>query len=209
MNLVSLFDSVRDNWNQGIACDTSLISKNGAKVEINFVMLHLKNSWLKEFYINENENVLIFPDHSYEEIYQFAKQLYHHGDIEVNKVTRVVSVSQPKLVYARKSKPSEVVTEVVYARKSKPPEFEIINDAQEAGFREGVNKRKFSCTAEAISDENDNDHDDEIVAKRPRIPSMSYNDNQDTSNKPSPVCARTTLPAEIIIETSHLGECVT
>ena len=57
-----------------------------------------------------------------------------------------------------------------------------------SGHREGVNKRKFSSIVEVISDENDNDHNDEVLAKRPRTPKvgMSDNDNLETNNKPSP-----------------------
>ena len=102
--------------------------------------------------------MLIFPDHSYEEIYQLANQLYHHGDIEDNKETSVENVSQPKVVYARKSKPSEVVTEV-----------------PEAGHRDGGVKRRFTGIKEATSDERNGDHEDEIVAKRPRTPLLSDN----------------------------------
>ena len=76
-----------------------------------------------------------------------------------------------------------------------------------SGHREGVNKRKFSSIVEVISDENDNDHNDEILAKRPRTPKvgMSDNDNLETNNKPSPVFARKTRPVEEIIVANDGG----
>ena len=76
-----------------------------------------------------------------------------------------------------------------------------------SGHREGVNKRKFSSIVEVISDENDNDHNDEILAKKPRTPKvgMSDNDNLETNNKPSPVFARKTRPVEEIIVANDGG----
>ena len=162
-------------------------------------MLNINNSWLQKF-CNDSENVLIFPDHSYEEIYLFANQLYHHGDIEDNKETSVENVSQPKVVYARKFKPSEVVTEV-----------------PEAGHRDGGVKRRFTGIKEATSDERNGDHEDEIVAKRPRTPLLSDNVGYEShfvensingiSKKPRLVYARKSKPREI--ETAQVADHIT
>ena len=164
-------------------------------------MLYINNSWLQKFY-NDSENVLIFPDHSFEEIYQLANQLYHHGDIENNKETSVDNVSQPK-------------AKVVYARKSKPPE--VVTEVPEAGHRDGGVKRRFTSIAEATSDESNGDHEDEIVAMRPRTPLLSDNVGYEShfvensingiSKKPRLVYARKSKPREI--ETAQVADHIT
>lgn len=84
MNFKSFLKSIKDNWDSGICLDTVAVSNNGARIKLNYLMLIIKESWMKSFYQPGGENVVIFPQHSQDEINQFVHNLYSYQSFEEN-----------------------------------------------------------------------------------------------------------------------------
>ena len=84
MNFKSFLKSIKENWDNDICLDTVAIASNGARIKLNYLMLIIKESWMKSFYQPGEENVVIFPQHSQDEINQFVTNLYSYQSYEEN-----------------------------------------------------------------------------------------------------------------------------
>ena len=159
MNLIRTFKSIQENVRNEVCCDTTLIASDGTKIKINFVIFHVRNSWLKTFYNNE-ENVLLFPDCNFKDLSQFVTKLYNLGDVGHRDFGEnyIQEIDE-------KSHNQEILTKSrLSTKKYKPSE----NIRKKAGPREGNIKRKFSTRDK---DGNDDDEDN-IIVKRPKTLSV-------------------------------------
>ena len=125
---------------------------------------------------------MLFPDCSSKELYQFVLNLYNfnkssdvlennrensnagHRDFGENYIQETSASEEPRLVFARKSKPAELVTEA---------------EAHGAGHREA------SSISKAISDKRVNG-EDETLDKIPRLSSVVVGVEDNTGDKEYP-----------------------
>ena len=203
LDLIRTYKSIRKNLSDDVCCDTTLISSDGAKININFVIFHIRNSWLKTFY-NDTENILLFPDITSEELTQFVAELYNFETSgSASDIVNKGNYDRDRCLV------NEPVAGLAYARKSKPMEIEMVTEDIDVGHRD-LGENYIHGTTEKprlVFARKSTPMDIEMVTEVSEVGHRDLGENYilDTTVKPRQVYARKSKPMEMVNEISEGG----
>ena len=164
MNLISTFKSIKEYLRNEICCDTTLVSCDGTK--INFVificcfLIVAQKNCINLSLISTISTSLVMYLKIIEKIVMLVTEIL----VRTIYIQETSASEEPRLVFARKSKPAELVTEA---------------EAHGAGHREA------SSISKAISDKRVNG-EDETLDKIPRLSSVVVGVEDNTGDKEYP-----------------------
>ena len=81
-----LHDGIRQNWVDTVCLDTELVVHDGS-VKVNFALLQMFNGW------KCGGNVILLPDYSIAEVYDFSFKLYQTLDTQSHDDSGLCDIS--------------------------------------------------------------------------------------------------------------------
>ena len=83
---------IKQNWTEKVCLDTELVANDGS-VNVNFAVLQMFNAWLEELW-QPDGNVILLPDYSEAELYEFSFKLCQSLEINCHDDSGVCDISR-------------------------------------------------------------------------------------------------------------------